>query len=172
MPFCVQCGSQVRAEDPFCGACGVRQGAGPAPPPPPGPQAAASKAADPVNDWLKDLPTGKASLFCYIPFVGWIFAIVVLASARFHEDRKVRFHAFQGIYLFVLWLFTEWVFSPMVHGLGDIFFASRLLSVGFHALQICIIGAWIFMLVKTSHGEDYRLPLLGELAEKSVAEQK
>jgi uncharacterized membrane protein len=31
---------------------------------------------------------------------------------------------------------------------------------------------WIFMLLKASEGVRYRLPLLGELAERSVAEQK
>jgi uncharacterized membrane protein len=30
----------------------------------------------------------------------------------------------------------------------------------------------VFMLVRTRHGEMIRLPILGELAEKSVAEQK
>jgi uncharacterized membrane protein len=35
-----------------------------------------------------------------------------------------------------------------------------------------IFGAWIFMIVKTSQDEVYKLPILGELAEKSVSEQR
>jgi hypothetical protein len=54
-----------------------------------------------------------ASLLCYIPILGWIVAIVVLASARFRDNARVRFHAFQGLYLFVAWLIVDWVLSPM-----------------------------------------------------------
>jgi uncharacterized membrane protein len=39
-------------------------------------------------------------------------------------------------------------------------------------LKACVWIAWIFLLVKTSRGEDYHLPVLGELADRSVAEQK
>ena len=34
------------------------------------------------------------------------------------------------------------------------------------------VGAWIFMLMKVSHDQDYRLPILGELADRSVSEQR
>jgi uncharacterized membrane protein len=175
MPFCTQCGGQVQPSDPFCGACGARQNGTPPPPSPPGGQGregARPKSADPVNDRLKDLTPRNASLLCYIPFVGWLIAIVVLASTRFQHDRQVRFHAFQGLYLFVLWLFMEWVFGPMVRSFGGIFFAYRLMLVVYRVLQVGVIGAWVFMIVKTSQGENYRLPLLGDLADKSVAEQK
>jgi uncharacterized membrane protein len=172
MPFCNQCGGQVQPDDPFCGACGARQNVQSAPPPPPGPKAAPPKSTDPVNDWLKGIPPRNACIFCYIPFVGWIFAIIVLASSQFHEERNVRFHAFQGLYLFVLWLFVVWVFGPMTAGVSGIFFAWRMFHVLFRLFQLAIVGAWIFMLVKTSNGEDFHLPLLGELAEKSVSEQK
>ena len=53
-----------------------------------------------------------ASLLCYIPILGWIVSIVVLASARFRADSRVRFHAFQGLYLFVAWLIVDWVLGP------------------------------------------------------------
>ena len=39
-------------------------------------------------------------------------------------------------------------------------------------LKAALMVAWIVMLVKTSHGEVYKLPILGELADRSVAEQK
>ena len=31
-----------------------------------------------------------------------------------------------------------------------------------------VLVVWIFMLVKTSRGEDYDLPIVGELARKSM----
>jgi len=107
-----------------------------------------------------------ASLLCYIPMVGWIAAIIVLASHRFRQEPKVRFHAFQGLYLFVAWLLVQWVVSPALEFNGGV---SRLFGGLLHLL---IFAAWIYMLVKVSHNEDYRLPIVGELADRSVSEQR
>ncbi len=110
-----------------------------------------------------------ASLLCYIPILGWIVSIVVLASARFRSDSRVRFHAFQGLYLFVAWLLVDWVISPM--------FGLAFLGPPFHnvfpgLMKAVIFGAWIFMIIKTAQDETYKLPILGDLAEKSVSEQR
>jgi uncharacterized membrane protein len=35
-----------------------------------------------------------------------------------------------------------------------------------------VMGAWIFMIIKASQGERYRLPVFGELAERSLTEQQ
>ena len=110
-----------------------------------------------------------ASLLCYIPILGWIVAIVVLASAKFREDTRVRFHAFQGLYLFVTWLLVDWVLSPMFH---VTFWGPPFHNFFPGLLKVVIFGAWIFMIIKTSHDETYKLPILGDLAEKSVSEQR
>ena len=109
-----------------------------------------------------------ASLLCYIPIVGWVVAIVVLASQRFRNDHKVRFNAFQGLYLFVAWLIVDWVLSPLMRIPGD-FGMHRVFPA---MLQVAVLCAWIFMIIKTAHDEIYKLPILGELAEKSVSEQR
>jgi uncharacterized membrane protein len=97
-------------------------------------------------------------------------AIVVLASARFRHDTRVRFNAFQGLYLFVAWLIVDWVLSPIFH-------FSSYGGPPFHRIfpglmHVVILCTWIFMIIKTAHGEVYKLPILGELAEKSVSEQR
>src|SRR5215472_1859945 len=92
MPFCSQCGNQVGGADLYCARCGS----------PPRP-------ADPVAG----LNPRTASILCYIPGVGWIASVVVLASDRFRGHRTVRFHAFQGLYLFVAWLMDDWVLRPL-----------------------------------------------------------
>lgn len=105
---------------------------------------------------------------CYIPIVGWIAAIIVLATSRFQNDRGVRFHAFQGLYLFVVWLLVDWVLEPFVHmvpGPGAMKATTAL-------LHVAIFAAWIWMIIKTSQEQMYRLPIVGELAERSVAEQR
>jgi uncharacterized membrane protein len=109
-----------------------------------------------------------ASILCYIPFFGWIFAIIVLAAERFREDREVRFHAFQGLYLFVAWLLVDQVIQPWFGHWGHWGGAGLPGKI----LQLGILAAWIIMLIKTSRSEFFSLPIFGDLAEKSVSEQK
>lgn len=157
MPFCVQCGNRVGDVDIYCRKCGARQPAGA--PTPPGP------------DPIAGISGRNAALLCYIPMVGWIAAIVVLASERFRRDTDVRFHAFQGLYLFVAWLMVEWVVSPALY-FSDWHGGFPLHGLFSHILQLVIFAAWILMIVKASHGEKYKLPVIGELAERSVSEQR
>jgi uncharacterized membrane protein len=95
----------------------------------------------------------------------------VLATERFRHDTRVRFHAFQGLYLFVAWLLVEWVVSPALYatryGYG---FPIERTATGI--LHLLIMLAWIIMIIKVSHNEDYRLPIVGELADRSVSEQR
>ena len=107
-------------------------------------------------------------MLCYVPLVGWIAAIVVLASPRFRAERPVRFHAFQGLYLFVVWLLLDWVFFPFSNALPG----GRSPMAAFAGLlHLAVFGAWILMMVKTAQEEMFRLPIVGDLAERSLAEQ-
>jgi len=152
--------------DRFCGVCGKAQATTGTPPPFPN-----QKPTNDPNDFLRGITPRSASLLCYIPWVGWLAAIVVLASQRFRRDFAVRFHAFQGLYLFVAWLIVDWVFSPI---LSFSRFGSGLLlprPLG-GLLHLLILGAWVFMIIKTAHSEMYRLPIIGDLAQRSVDEQR
>jgi len=159
MPFCTQCGSQVGESDIFCGSCGARQQTGAAPGFSGGRPAAAG------SDSIPFLNNRNAPVLCYLPWVGWLASVIVLATEKFRDQRGVRFHAFQGLYLFVAWLFVDWVLGPLT-GYGS---ATRLLA---KMVKLGLVATSIFMLVKTSQGETVRLPLLGELAERSVSEQR
>ena len=157
MAFCVQCGNKVGDADPFCAKCGARQ--------------KVPAGARAPHDPFSGISARTASLLCYVPWLGWIAAIVVLASQRFRENAQVRFHAFQGLYVFVAWLIVDWVISPFLHASGF------LLGMPFHRLgadllQLAIFCAWVFMMIKVSHDENYKLPIIGDLAERSVSEQR
>ena len=112
-----------------------------------------------------------ASLLCYVPMLGWLAAIVVLASARFRHDSKVRFNAFQGIYLFVAWLIVHWALGPMF-GFSHFWGGPHFYTVLPILLKAAVFCAWIFMIIKASQDELFKLPILGDLAEKSVSEQR
>lgn len=153
MPYCCQCGHKVGSADVYCANCGARQPAAPSPP-----------------DYLHGISPRTASLLCYVPILGWLAAILVLASARFRRDARVRFHAFQGLYLFVAWLIVDWVLSPLFAFPG--FWGPPFHRVLPALLKLAIFVAWIFMMIKAAHNTQYKLPILGDLAEKSVAEQR
>jgi uncharacterized membrane protein len=150
MPFCSQCGNQVGPVDSFCGRCGARQPAA----------GAGSTTTFGRPSGIDSIPTRTWSILCYIPCLGWIASVIVLASDRFRHDRDIRFHAFQGLYLFVAWLIADQVlgqFSYIPHfGIS-------------HLFEAALLAMSIFMMVKAAHNETYPLPLFGELAQRSVS---
>lgn len=158
MPFCTQCGHRVAEADIYCGCCGSKQR----------PDGGAGAPGVPGRDCCHGISARTAALLCYIPVVGWIPALVVLASARFRPDAQTRFHAFQGLYLFVAWLMVDWVVKPLVRSGGYWFGLIPLVA----ALKAVLFAAWIWMLVKVSQNENFKLPFLGDLAEKSASEQR
>ena len=99
-------------------------------------------------------------MLCYAPFIGWIASLFVLGTQRFRESVDVRFHAFQGLYLFVAWLLLEHV--PWFAGLPIPFFPIRKI------LKLALLGLSVFMMIKASRDERLSLPVIGELAERSL----
>ena len=143
MPFCTHCGHEVGPTQRFCRRCG-------------GAQPSATTAGG------SGLSPRGASILCYIPWLGWIAAVYVLVAERFRSERTTRFHAYQGLYLFVGWMLADW-------GIGiwlRLLFEHRFPLDGL--LKLGMIVLWIFMLIKTANDERVSLPIVGELAEKSL----
>ncbi len=156
MPYCSHCGNQVRDADAYCTKCGARQ---PVPTP---------NVLDEASGAISDR---TSVVLCYIPLIGWIAAIIVLATTRFRDNLVVRFHAFQGLYLFVAWLLADRVVSPILHlsMLGSFHDASGwMLRVVFKLAELLIVIAGVYMMVKSNEHEKLALPVLGDLAEKSL----
>lgn len=151
MPYCTKCGTQVNDAAAFCQACGGAQ-----------PRASVGGG----EDWLQGLSPRTAAMLCYVPFVGWVGALLFLATQRFRGDGYVRFHAFQGLYMSVFWLLIDIALLPVFGWSG---WAVRKAISG--SIRLAVLAGWVYMLVKTSNGETIRLPFVGELAERSAAEQ-
>jgi uncharacterized membrane protein len=152
MPFCTQCGREVAGSAAFCGNCGARQTPVSAGPPP-----------GPTPDPLAGMSPRAAAILCYIPTIGWIAAVIVLASRKFKGDQNVRFHAFQGLYLFATWLLLKWI-GPIIDNGSDHFLRFD------HVFEGVLLFVSIFMIIKASHEETYVLPIIGELAKRSATE--
>lgn len=184
MPYCSHCGNFVLDGDRFCTKCGQPQvvasptptpepvpleAAPPTPEPPPAPAAEPSPAngAPPVYAAAavrQPLAPNIAAMLCYIPGMGWIASIIWLTLDAYKHDRYVRFHAFQGLFLAVLWLLVSKIFVPFPSGVTIFPF------IGFRWLwKLAVITAQVVGIIKTVQNHDYRLPVLSDLAEKSMA---
>jgi uncharacterized membrane protein len=144
MPFCTNCGNRVDQTAAFCANCGTAQ--------------PNSTRHQPAEDLLDRMSDRTASILCYIPVFGVIPSIVFLASQKFRHNQRLRFNAFQSVYLFVAWLILSSVGVPFHHGLSSLF-------------ELLIIICWIFLLVKASNSEQVHLPIIGDLAQRSATEQ-
>jgi len=123
------------------------------------------------GEFLGEMKPRTAAMLCYIPWFGWLAAILVLASQRFKHDMEIRFHAFQGLYLFVAWLIADWILVPaLTFSRSGAHFPMGGSLAGI--VKLAVMAGWVVMLIKTSKNERFRLPLIGEWAERSVNEQR
>jgi uncharacterized membrane protein len=152
LPFCTQCGTSVDAAAAFCHNCGAPQ----------------PRHGPPFTDLLEGLSDRTASILCYIPVFGVIPAIIFLASQKYRRNTRVRFNAFQALYLFVFWLIVSSAAPTLLLGGFPGLGFERLL---FGLLKLAIFICWIYLLVKAANREDVRLPILGDLAARSTTEQ-
>jgi uncharacterized membrane protein len=110
-----------------------------------------------------------ASTLCYIPFAGFVIAIVFLVMEPYSRNRAVKFHAFQAIFLGVGAIAVDIVFR--------IFFGMMLAIFGFFGIFTAVIWPlfglacfvlWIYLLISTYQGKTVVLPVIGPLAQKQA----
>ena len=157
---CPVCHNEVAPGTAFCNHCGAplagAASAGATPPP--------TYAVQPAvaGSGLSDNAAAALSYITIIP------AIIFLVIEPFNKKPFVRFHAFQSIGLAVAWV-AVWVVIMAAHALlhfipliGLLFvFADLAIGVGFFLI-------WLFIILKASKGEWYKLPIIGDFAEKQA----
>ncbi len=151
MPFCTNCGTSVDPNASFCHYCGTAQ----------------PRTAPEFKDFLGGMSDRTASILCYIPVFGVIPAIVFLASQHYRTNSRVRFNAFQALYLFVTWLIVSSAFPTLFFGFPGWGIEHVLLGI----LKLLLFVCWIYLLIKAANEEQVRLPILGDLAARSTTEQ-
>ena len=145
MAFCSGCGTQVPEGAAACPKCGKAMGQ-----PAAGGGAAAGGLADNV-----------AGMLAYITIVP---AIIFLVIEPFNRNRFVRFHAFQSIFFCVAWT-VLWVALSVVGMIPVLGWATILIwpLLGLGGLII-----WVLLLVKAYGGQMFKLPVIGDMAEKQA----
>jgi uncharacterized membrane protein len=107
------------------------------------------------------LSDNAASGLAYITFIP---AIVFLVAAPYNQSPTIRFHAWQSIFLNVAW-FVVWMALVVV---GMIPVVNLIDVILMPLVMIGFIILWIVLLINAFNGKRFKLPLLGDLAQKQA----
>lgn len=185
MAFCSNCGNEVTAGTGFCPKCGQQVSAPdttqPAAQPAaqPGAPSSTQPAAQPVAPGTTQpaaqpgasgtpQPTAQAGagggqmssnvagLLCYV--VTLITGILFLVLEPYNRDPFVRFHAFQAIF-FCIGAMVVSIAVAMIPWVGWIL--SPFVALG-------LVVLWVVLMVQAYQNKKWKLPVIGDLAEKQV----
>lgn len=151
MAFCANCGATISERASVCALCGTAK-CGTAP-------RGSSTATGRFS------PNIVSTLF-YLPFFGWIFSLFILATRRYRDNRSVRFHAFQGLFVFFAWMILDFT-GALVWGVQD--GTERYMMARW--LKLPWLAVAFYMMFKTADGQLVRLPVLSDFADRSVDKQ-
>ena len=109
-----------------------------------------------------------ASALCYLFTV--ITGVVFLVLEPYNKNKAVRFHAFQAIFFglgaFVVNIGVAIVSSILRSLLNySLWFIPTILSLG---ISLCMLACWAFLMYKAYNREHFKLPIIGDLAEKQA----
>ena len=136
--FCSSCGTQMADGATVCPGCG---------------KAAASAAATaaPAGGGLQENVAGMLAYFTIIP------AIIFLVIEPYNRNKFIRFHAFQCLFLAAVYIAAQIVCT-----------AIPLLWVILPFLYLGFVILWVLLVVKAYGGQKFKLPVIGDLAEKQA----
>ncbi|MGA2722231.1 MAG: hypothetical protein ABSG79_07425 [Bryobacteraceae bacterium] len=124
--------------------------------PPPG--AAPGGTAYQPGPAATGMSDNAASALCYV--LGLITGILFLVLAPYNQNKVIRFHAFQSIFLNVAWIAFWMVFNIVFAAmhLFSLLFLSPLIGLVFFIL-------WIYMIISAYQGKMVVLPVIGPIAQ-------
>ena len=115
-----------------------------------------------------------AALLSYV--FGWVSGLIFFLMEK--DSRLVRFHAMQSLLFNVLvavvaialWIVLFVVFLIVSQVSGALATVLSLVSVlVWLVLGVAILAGWVLCLVKAFQGQSFKLPVIGNLAEKFSA---
>jgi len=142
MAFCSSCGTQIPDGSSQCAACASR----------------IAPAAPAATGGMSDNVAGMLAYVTIIP------AIVFLVMEPYNKNRFVRFHAFQCIFFAIAWT-VLWIALNIIVHIPILGWLTILIwpLVGLAGLII-----WVILLMKANQGQMFKLPMIGDMAEKQA----
>ncbi len=142
MAFCPTCGTQL-ADGAACPKCAATA------------PAATTTAA---GSGLADNVAGALAYVTIIP------AIVFLILEPFNKKRFVRFHAFQCLFFAVAWT-ALWIILAFIGHIPFLGWATILL---WPLVSLAGLILWVVLVVKAYQNQMFKLPVIGDMAEKQA----
>ena len=112
---------------------------------------------------------GNANLMAAVSYVLFIVTGVIIYLME-KEDKYVRFHAMQSILLTVVLVVVNVVLNiaGMMFGFLTLGFGVVLFKIIWALYGLAVFLLWLFMMWKAYSGEKYKLPYIGDMAEKNA----
>ena len=147
MAFCNMCGAQIADGTTTCAACAGRI-----------PAAGAPAATAAPAQGMTDNVAGMLAYFTIIP------AIIFLVMEPYNRNRFIRFHSFQCLFFAVAWT-VLWIALSIFAHIPVLGWLSILIwpLIGLAGFII-----WIILVIKANQGQMYKLPFIGDMAEKQA----
>lgn len=148
---CNQCGVEMVPGSAFCASCGQ-------------PASLVATEAGSTTVTAPGMPANLAGALCYL--AGFVTAIIFLALDAYRQDRFVRFHAFQSIFFSAAWI-ALYIALGILESLlpWTLLRLVAILSI-FVSLAFFCVALWL--MYRAYNKERFKLPILGDLAEKLV----
>jgi uncharacterized membrane protein len=108
-----------------------------------------------------------ASALCYA--VGLITGILFLVLAPYSQNPKIRFHAFQSIFLNVAFIIIWIAFSIIasIFKFVSLMFAP-IIWLGFFVVWVGFFVLWLMLIIKAYQDQKLALPIIGPLAQQQA----
>jgi uncharacterized membrane protein len=168
---CSSCHNEVDPQRAFCAHCGAPVAAGAAPAPGytavPDYGAAPNQPAYAVQPMAAStgLSDNVAAALSYITIIP---AIIFLVLEPYNKVPLIRFHSWQSIFLFIGAVVLQFAVSMlhiMVHFIPLVWLLFALIHF---VIGIGLFILWLIAILKASKGEWYKIPFIGDYAEKQA----
>ncbi|MEJ7624673.1 MAG: DUF4870 domain-containing protein [Pyrinomonadaceae bacterium] len=114
------------------------------------------------------LDANVAAMLAYLPIclVGIVVSIIIIVTDK--TNKLARFHAFQSLLLMAIAVVVYFVLGIIV-GAAAAANSTALALIGsllYFVVLIGLLGAVILCMVKAYQGQHFKLPVIGDLADK------
>ena len=149
MAFCSTCGTQIADGTTTCAA-----------------HAGQAAAAPPAAATAGGMADNVAGMLAYITIIP---AIIFLVMEPYNKNRFVRFHSWQNVFLHLAWI-AAWIVLMIASAVLAFIPVLGHLTAFLLWMALCIGGVviWVVLLMKANQGQMYKLPLIGDMAEKQA----
>ncbi|NYF53226.1 hypothetical protein [Tunturiibacter gelidoferens] len=175
---CPVCHNEVSAQSAFCNSCGAPLATG---------GASASSSVPPPTNYT-DVPSGYSAVppayvaappaatssglsenaAAAIAYLTIIPAIIFLLLEPYNKMPLVRFHSWQSIGLCVAAFVLQAIISFAEIAMHFVPGIILLFSLVHLVIGVGLFLIWLFIILKASKGEWYKLPVIGDFAEKQA----